>query len=285
MNAKITAIRYKSEPQKGGRFWVVETDQGICKGKSELDINVGDYVTVDGEWRASKYNGQREFLFSSLLPSLPVTSRARFEYACSMTKGIGPAVMEKIWAALGEDWAQSVLDDIPGIGRDTKAAWKTTLIEIENQGRRADVFSWLMQAGLTANMATAAWVKWGEEAAGVVHQNPYRLAELPHYGFLTVDEIVLRGAWGIDRLDPRRIRAALLHLLDKNAGDGHTAVLMRECLEQASVICPDITFDLFREAMETPEVVSIGAEYGIDNTYLARRIDYKHETIIWERWK
>ena len=91
-----------------------------------------------------------------------------------------------------------------------------------------------MQAGLTANMAAAAWVKWAEEAAGVVNQNPYRLADLPHYGFLTVDEIVLRGAWGIERLDQRRIQAAVVYILDRNAADGHTAMNMRECLSKLS---------------------------------------------------
>jgi exodeoxyribonuclease V alpha subunit len=285
MDAKITSIRYKSEPQKGAVFYIAETDKGIIKGKSHLELEINQNFQIEGEWQISKYNGQREFLFRSIIPSLPVTPRARFEYACSITKGIGDCLQEKIWEAVGESWDDSDLSGIPGIGRETKAAWQTTLIQIKNQKEQADIFAWMMQVGLTPNMAAAAWNEWNKDCGGIIQQNPYRLTELPNYGFKAIDGMVINSKeWDIGMLDPRRVKAAILYLLDENAGAGHTAVDLRRFKRLAMDICKGINSDMLQEAMKDNSVVLLNMEYGEDAASVARRKDYDNETRIWRRW-
>ncbi len=255
MDAKITGIRYKSEPQRGMTFYIAETDKGIVKGRSHIELVVNQHVRIEGDWQLSKFNGQREFLFHSIIPSLPVTPRARFEYACSITKGIGEHLQEKIWDKVGEEWEKSDLSGIPGIGRETRSAWQMTMIELENQKERASAFAWMLQAGLTANMAAAAWNKWDKDAGGIIQQNPYRLTELPNYGFKAVDAMVTNSKeWSIGMLDPRRIKAAVLYLLDENAASGNTAIRMPEFQSRIEDVCKGINReDVCKLMKEIPE--------------------------------
>jgi len=287
MDVKITGIRYKSEPQKGAVFYIAETDRGIIKGKSHLELEINQNFQIEGEWQISKYNGQREFLFRSIIPSLPVTPRARFEYACSITKGIGDYLQEKIWEAVGESWDDSDLSGIPGIGRETKAAWQTTLIQIKNQKEQANIFAWMLQAGLTANMAAAAWNKWDKDAGGIIQQNPYRLTELPNYGFKAVDAMVTNSKeWSIGMLDPRRIKAAVLYLLDENAASGHTAIRMPEFQSRIEDVCKGINReDVCKLMKEISEVIVINIEWGEDAASISRKKDFDDENSIWRRWR
>ena len=287
MDAKITGIRYKSEPQKGAVFYIAETDRGIIKGKSHLELEINQNFQIEGEWQISKYNGQREFLFRSIIPSLSVTPRAKFEYACSITKGIGEHLQEKIWDKVGEEWEKSDLSGIPGIGRETRSAWQMTMIELENQKERASAFAWMLQAGLTANMAAAAWNKWDKDAGGIIQQNPYRLTELPNYGFKAVDAMVTNSKeWSIGMLDQSRIKAAVLYLLDENAASGNTAIRMPEFQSRIEDVCKGINReDVCKLMKEIPEVIVINIEWGEDATSVARRKDFDDETRIWRRWK
>ncbi len=286
IEAKVTKIRYASEPQSGATFYIAETDKGIIKGKSQIGISENQYVRLDGDWQISKFNGQREFLFRSIIPMLPVSSRARFEYACSITKGIGERLQEKIWEAVGEKWETSSLENIPGVGRETRSAWRTTLIELQNQAERAEIFAWMMQAGLTANMAAAAWKLWEKDAAGVIQQNPYRLAELPNYGFKTVDEMIMnRPEWEIGILDPRRIKAAILYLLDENAGNGNTSMTLPVCLSKTEDICKGIHKEDFLTNIQDKDIMLFNLDYGEAAASIARKKDFENETAIWKRWK
>lgn len=286
MEAKITGIRYKSEPQRGMTFYIAETDKGIVKGRSHIELQVNQHVRLDGDWQLSKFNGQREFLFRSIIPSLPVSSRARFEYACSITKGIGERLQEKIWAVTGDEWEKSDLTGIPGIGRETRSAWQMTLIELENQKERAEIFSWMLQAGLTANMAAAAWNKWDKDAGGIIQQNPYRLAELPNYGFKTVDALILNSKeWDIGILDQRRIKAAILYLLDENAATGNTSISLSSCMAKTEDICKGIHHDDFIHNLKDNDIVLINIEWGEDAASVARKKDFEDETKIWRRWR
>lgn len=95
MDAKITGIRYKSEPQRGMTFYIAETDKGIVKGRSHIELQVNQHVRLDGDWQLSKFNGQREFLFRSIIPSLPVSSRARLNMPVRSQKALGNICRKK----------------------------------------------------------------------------------------------------------------------------------------------------------------------------------------------
>lgn len=287
MEAQIKHIRYKSEPTKYGSYYIAETDHGIVKGRSPIELTENMNVRLDGNWQISKFNGQKEFLFHSIVPCLPVSSKARFWYACSITKGIGEMLSRKIWEAIGESWEDSDLDGIPGIGRETRSAWAVTLQEIHNQAERAEAFAWMMDAGLTANMAAAAWNAWDKNAAGIIDQNPYRLVELPNYGFKAADQLVQNSKhWDIGELDPRRIKAAILYILEENSGNGNTAMKYGMCLAKTEDICKGINAEQFHHACaDDPAIILINREWGEDATSIGREKDYENETIIWRRWR
>jgi len=90
--------------------------------------------------------------------------------------------------------------------------------------------------------------------------------------------------WDIGMLDPRRVKAAILYLLDENAGAGNTAVDLRRFKSLAMDICKGIDSDMLQEAMKDNSVVLLNMEYGEDAASVARRKDYDNETRIWRRW-
>src|SRR6185312_586990 len=77
----------------------------------------------------------------------------------------------------------------------------------------ADVDSWLRHIGLGKADARRVREAYGEDAARLVRENPYRLADDIHgIGFLTADS--LRVMLGIGPTSPFRLHAALRYVLE-----------------------------------------------------------------------
>ncbi|MFA6816891.1 MAG: helix-hairpin-helix domain-containing protein, partial [Lentisphaeria bacterium] len=217
LETKIKGIRYEKKGDEQ-TFYILETDAGIMKGKAYFELQKDKCIKAEGSWVVSKFNGKNEFYFKSVIPSLPIAPKSKFDYACSITKGIGEKLQAKIWETLIGDWEHIDIKTVDGVGDAIADEWKVTLAEIKNMGQQADLFAWMGQIGMTANMCAAAWTKWGKECGGVIYNNPYKLAELPRYGFLIVDKMVLDNeTWEIGQTDQRRVVAAILYILDENA--------------------------------------------------------------------
>ena len=206
-------------------------------------IEVGTMLEAEGEWvRDAKFGPQ--FKVKWFKPMLPTGVKGIEVYLASgALKGIGPVTAQRIVRHFGEK-TFDVLDsdigrlaEVPGIKGKTlakiKEAWK---------GDRGDreLVTFLGEYGVSPAIAARLRRTYEENALAIVRANPYRLTtDVRGIGFFRADEIARK--LGIAPDAPERIEAALGHVLERQAEEGHTW-LPRPRLEELAV-----------ELLKTPE--------------------------------
>ncbi|NLC53149.1 MAG: ATP-dependent RecD-like DNA helicase [Firmicutes bacterium] len=191
------------------------------------NISAGESLRLDGEWTEHPTYG-RQFKLETFEVLPPVTVEGITRYLGSgLIKGIGPVTAKKIVAAFGLETLKVIaetperLQEVEGIGPQ-KATKIRTALEEQKQIQRMMVF--LRGVGITPALATKIYRHYGEQAATVIRENPYRLAdELFGVGFKTADHIA--GLLG--QKDPaalERVRAGVLYFLRKENEEGHVYV-------------------------------------------------------------
>lgn len=270
ITAKIERVRYRS-PES--RWTIAKTDKGIIKGVIPWDPETGQIVDLEGTWKLSKFNGDQEFDFKGCMLSIPEDPRALLDYAVEITKGLGDAAKEKIWAKYGENWESQDVLDIPGISRTTQQAWFDTLSRIREKSAMTQAISFLLSHKATMKMSMSAWEAWGTATVGKVTQNPYIMADLPHYSFADAEPIA--ESFGIEKSDPRRVESAIKYVINTVANDVGTlvphAALTREIAKYGITEIPN----------DVSGVIVI--DDGLSEADYADEIDYKNELEIYER--
>jgi len=164
----------------------------------------------------------REFKADSAREVLPRTTDGIARFLCGSVPGIGPKTADLIVRYFGED-TLAILDnaprrliEVPGIGprraADLAAAWK------QNADRR-DELIFLQGLGVTPAYCRRLFKRYGDNAAEVVKENPYRLAEeVDGIGFLKADAIARE--LGVAEDAPERLAAAAAFALGEATGGG-----------------------------------------------------------------
>ncbi len=240
--------------------------------------NVNSVYDLTGDWTV--WNGTAQFKFKVMEERIPDNPKGLLFYACQLTPGFGDATAEAIWNALGENWQDIEAGDVPRITETKIAALMQTLQDLERRGREAPTIIYLMQHSCTRKMAEAAWAKWLLDTISVVNANCYRLADLPNYGFRTIDNGI-RQTFGIEDGDPRRIDAAIRYCFDETTAGGDTVVswpdywnAIRELLAN---VPDDLIYARIAEAFRSGDFILFDST----SEFTSARL-YEYETAIWE---
>lgn len=279
LKAKVERVRF---PREGvpGDWYILEMDTGAgtmtCKGPMRWRPEPGENLAMTGEF--GEYKGQQEFKFKEVWHDIPQDSRSLLHYACELTKGCGPATEEAIWDALAEDWPRISSDQVPKMKGAVLNAFRDTITRLELEKEKTDACAWLIAQGATRNMAETAWAKWGEKTVGVVTGNCYKLADLTGYSFKDVDTDI-RRRFGIEDMDARRIRAAVVYFMAQLA-DGPTAVpwwALKEKIIGATGLplahVNGVVAQMFKDGDLHPFAAT---------QHIALRVDFENESMIWE---
>ena len=207
--------------QEGKKFVACGVLAGTPPGKTlELTGHFEDHAEFGREFKADSF---REVL--------PRTGDGIARFLCGSVPGIGPKTAELIVKHFGQE-TLAILDksprrliEVPGIGprraADLAAAWK------QNSDRR-DELIFLQGLGVTPAYCRRLFKRYGDNAAEVVKENPYRLAEeVDGIGFLKADAIARE--LGISADAPERLAAAAAFAVNE-ATDGGSV-----CLEAAEL--------------------------------------------------
>jgi len=228
LNVKVERVIYplmvdtKSDAKNNGNdFYVLGTNHGVVKGCVKWRPAEGELLTLEGQHVV--YKGEKVFKFTAARLNLPIDAKARLMYAAERTLGIGPVMAAAIWERFGENWAEVDSAQIPHMAKKVELELKQTAAALANDQAKADTFAWLMEKGCTIELAAAAWGEWEGDAMGVVNKDCYRLADLPHFSFINIDQKV-RPSFGIGDDDPRRVRAAVTYSLGQLTSSGSTVV-------------------------------------------------------------
>lgn len=220
LNVTVSKVLYPPAAQEGSWF-VLLTEHGKACGGMLWRPEPGERLTLDGEWSA--YRGERNFKFTAAYQNVPISPRDQLVYVCERATGIGPAMMEAIWAARGNDWPDIEPGEVPRLTGTRYDAFREAVALLETEAEKSESIAWLMGKGASVTMAQAAWEQFGKDTRGVVSANCYRLTELPHFGFINVDGVI-REAFGITDADERRVRAAILYSLGRLTSYGDTVI-------------------------------------------------------------
>ena len=238
----------------------------ICRlrvpGRTELatvvgpmpGIQPGERLDVRGRWVNHPRHGY-QFQASSFRSLLPVGANAIRRYlASSLVKGIGPVLAGRLVDRFGEETLGVIdeqperLAEAPGVGPRRAASIRRAW---EEQREIRNVMLFLQGYGVSAAYATRIYRTYGQDAVGIVKENPYRLAQdVRGIGFVTADRIARE--MGIDEHSPHRAEAALEHVLHERADEGHVFAPFAE-LTDACRSRFDLPHQLLQEAADRLE--------------------------------
>ncbi len=187
-------------------------------------VNPGETIKVRGLWETHRKYGQ-QFKIQSYEVTLPAAADGIKKYLSSgVIKGIGPSMAARMVEEFGAKTLEIIekrpqrLLEVEGIG-DTKAAMIRNAWQ-EHHALRT-LMQFLQEMGVETSHCAAIYKLYGPDAVDFIRQDPYVLVEdIPGAGFIIADTIARKQ--GVESEDPDRVRACIMHLLVKNADDGHT---------------------------------------------------------------
>jgi exodeoxyribonuclease V alpha subunit len=196
----------------------------------------GECLEMEGDWAFHPRFGE-QFKVERFTTRVPATVDGIRRYLGSgLIKGLGPVMAGRIVDRFGAQTLAVIeqeserLAEVPGIGRKriamVAAAWRT-------QREVRDLMLFLQSHGVGAGYAVRIFKHYGNRAAALVRENPYRLAtDIEGIGFLTADRIAEKI--GFPRNAPLRLAAGVLYLLQQLADEGHVFFPERELIGRAT---------------------------------------------------
>ncbi|MCP4419059.1 MAG: hypothetical protein GY805_20780 [Chloroflexi bacterium] len=157
------------------------------------EVQPGEWLKLTGKWASHAKHG-RQFAAELCEQSLPATTEGIKRYLGSgMIRGVGKVMAGRIVERFGEDTLDVIeyeperLNTILGIGKkrvgQIMKAW-------EEQRAIKDVMIFLQSHGVSTNLATKIYKKYGDASLPVVQNTPYKLVQDVYgIGFKTADKI------------------------------------------------------------------------------------------------
>jgi exodeoxyribonuclease V alpha subunit len=202
------------------------------------EINPGEWLKLTGQWTTHARHG-RQFQATMCEQSVPASVEGIKRYLGSgLIRGVGPVMAERIVNKFGDraldviELEPSRLREVLGIGpkriNGITMAW-------EQQRAIKDVMIFLQSHGVSTNLATKIYKKYGDDSLAIVQNTPYKLVRDIHgVGFKTADKIA--QALGMAPDDPGRIEAGIAYTLNRMAEEGHVYMPQEELEPEASEI-------------------------------------------------
>lgn len=232
----------------------------------------GTFTALEGRWEEHPVHG-RQFRCTGYLQGTPRSLEGMRMYLASAgVRGVGPQLAGRVVDHFGLRTPRVIteephrLTEVDGIGPErAKAiceAWKR-----DEEGRALTMT--LRGLGVAARLVEQIRKRYGDRAAHVVRAEPYRLAEeIRGIGFRTADAMARHQGLPLD--DPARVRAAVVHLLDQQAGEGHcflTRVELARAVEELGVPTTHLERAIFEAESAGRVVVEPGDEPGQDRIW------------------
>jgi len=244
LTGEVERITYESEAS-GFRVLRVGSLEGPSAARGTVTVvgllppvGSGTRVRVTGDFRQDPKHGE-QFRADTLVTLAPETLVGLEKYLGSgLIPGIGPAFAKRIVSAFGMS-SLTMLDHepdrlrlIPGMGerrvREVKVAWAA-------QRALSNVMMLLQTHGASPALAMRIHKHYGDAAARIVQECPYRLAmDVRGIGFKTADRIA--KSMGIAGDHPERAQAGVLHELSGLADQGHVLFPREALVERAAAM-------------------------------------------------
>jgi len=199
-------------------------------------VGPGTRVRITGEFVQDPKHGE-QFRVETLMPIAPNTLAGLEKYLGSgLIHGIGPGFAKRIVATFGLQ-SLSILDEHPERLSEVSGIGERRVEEIKktwaSQRAVSNIMLLLQTHGASPALAARIFKQYGDKAASILQQNPYRLAlEVRGVGFKTADQ--LAHSLGIAGDHPERAQAGVMHELGELSNQGHVVVPRELITERAA---------------------------------------------------
>ena len=233
-------------------------------------INVGEEVECAGCWQSHLKYGW-SFMVTDVNVTQPISHVGLVNYMEKTIPGVGPVLAQKIVARWGKDVFE-VLDKDPHVLLEIKGVPKSKINNIidvweEKKGLR-EVVLFLSTHKVTANQADRFYKAYGKKTIEVLTNEPYRITELPHIGFLTADKIAQHIGYPLE--GEARIDAGVQYLLGRAEEYGHVYSHVAKLLTSAKEDLEIRNTELVKERIEAL------TEQGL---LVMDKLEYKHPRV------
>ena len=221
----VTGVTWPKEEFSDGEPHriIFRTKTVACLGELSFWPKPGMALRLTGSY--SVWNGVKQFKFIRVCHDTPVDQAELLRYCAELSKGVGPATVDKILEMYGNDWQKNLDQMAPKIALPLKR----TLDMLMSDKAKTEVVTYLLKKGGTIRMANEAFKKWGANTISTIEANPYILATLPGVGFKTVDDR-LRAQFGIPDRDVRRALAAVDYSMTAILEESGNSIVDRDAL-------------------------------------------------------
>ena len=216
-------------------------DRVTCVGTILTDSLLGLTFMFEGDWSVHPQYG-RQFTFTAARPVRPTGIDGLRKYLAASINGLGEHTADLIVNEFGDrtlkvldEGDPAVLASIKGLGAkraaDIISQWKDAI-----QYREVSIN--LMSLGISASLCVRI-IKYYErekrDAWDVINANPYTLTEMWGVGFKTADAIARKLSFSLT--DPRRVKAACIHVLQQAQQAGHCYLEQYELAGKVTDLC------------------------------------------------
>ncbi len=226
---EVIGVIYKADDDGYAVLEVQETEsgEGFALVGPVAHLDAGDRAEVSGEWQTHNRYG-RQLRAQGALPLDPADREGQVAYLTSL-RHIGQKRAETLCDEYGEGVLQAIAADpqrvfgsLRGVSADQAAA--ATQSWFASRAIR-DLHVQLAPHGL-AHLAAPIHARYGEQSMTVLHEDPYRLTEVPGVGFARADKIAL--AADVPPESSRRAQAAALYTLIEAESQGNSYLPLAE---------------------------------------------------------
>ncbi len=233
----LVAVHYRDE--RGFAIFSIEQDDGVrvrALGHLASDIGLRAVVRAVGTWsQHASYGWQLQMRTLELIDHLD--HRGIVAFLVAYTTHLGPVRAAEAVERFGTRVFEVIREQpeqlcvIKGITPARAQSIRTSFAAVATI---ADVDAWLRHIGLGKADARRVREAYGDDAARLVRENPYRLADEIHgIGFLTADS--LRVMLGVGPTSPFRLHAALRYTLEQVArSEGHVYLPLGELVDRTA---------------------------------------------------
>jgi exodeoxyribonuclease V alpha subunit len=233
----LVAVHFRDE--RGFAIFSLEQTDGLrirALGYLPADITLRAVVRVGGTWaRHAQYGWQVQVRTFELIDHLD--RRGVVAFLVAYTTHLGPVRAAEAVERFGDRVFEVIRDspeDLCAIKGITPSRARVIRDSFAQVATIANVDSWLRHIGLGKADARRVREAYGDDAARLVRENPYRLADEIHgIGFLTADS--LRLMLGIAPTSTFRLHAALKYVLSLVArSEGHVYLPLAELTDRTA---------------------------------------------------
>jgi exodeoxyribonuclease V alpha subunit len=210
------------------------------------DLPQTDSIQVDleGKWVNSKHGVQFQVEhWREVIP--PTLDGIRSYLSSGLLKGIGPKTAAVIVDKFGIA-SLDVIENHPERLLEVRGITEEKLEEIKNGYAESkamrDLMILLSPFKVTPSTAMKIYQHFGPGGVALLQQSPFRLCQIPGFGFRRVDDIVQKS--GGDLQDPLRVQGAVFYALEKSRSEGgHLFVEAGDLIKTSLLLLNEKTAD------------------------------------------